>query len=539
MFVTYNFDIKSIDNVKAFDDVVFNYTGLFQKLYNNFELSVDKQTIFDYCNKFNVSRCLYDYCVTDVKMSLESLIEIKKDKELKINEVQKELDKLNKLERLSKRQKSFRIKLEKKLVSLKKSLYKDVTFGGKELLRKITKLSQNTEKTDKQVKLLERYKQDFTEKRKRNIFFHGRANEGGNRYIDFHLIEGYLIYKVDRNTHIKIVFNLPYKSKKRMKMLQELQFLINNKMIPITLRLSKTQICLSFNNEIVSGYQFDNKLLNELKKKHPSTDNKTHYKTVKQEQFNRKSSGKILNRCAGVDLNPSEIGFSIVDVNPQTNEVERVIFERRYNLSFYADKSNVKGNKKSTQQKIRNKYKNELSSIYDDIIDYCVHYKVCYFGLEELLNISQYNTEKVTEFNRQVKNVWNRNLQVNLLKTRCDTFGIMLEEVDPKYTSVIGNLLYATNYGLHDCVGSSIEVARRSYIKYLSDCPNRLYPTLANYNSESLTERTGVAVPRKESWILISKEIKKPSYGAGGWWRLKPLTVGKYLNSKSSMITYH
>jgi IS605 OrfB family transposase len=539
MFVTYNFNIKSIDNVQVFDTTVFNYTGLFQKLYNNFELSGDKQTIVDYCNKFNVSRSLFDNCVTDAKMSLESLIEIKKDKELKITEVQKELDKLNKLERLSKRQKIFRIKLETKLVNLKKSLDKDVTFGGKELLRKITKLSQNTDKTDKQVKLLEKYKQQFTENRKRNIFFHGRANEGGNRYIDFHLTEGYLIFKFDRNTHIKFNFKLPYKSNKRMKMLQELQFLVNSNQIALTVRLSKTQICLSFDNEIVNGYQFDTKLLNELKKKFPLTDNKTHYKTVKQEQFNRKSRGKILNRCAGVDLNPSEIGFSIVDVNSQTNEIERVIFKRKYNLSFYTDKSNIKGKKKSTQQKIRDKYKNELSSIYDDIINYCIHYKVCYFGLEELLNISQYNTEKATEFNRQVKNVWNRSLQVNLLKTRCDTFGIMLEEVDPKYTSVIGNLLYATNYGLHDCVGSSIEVARRSYTKYLSDCPNRLYPTLANYNSESLTERTGVAVPSKESWILISKEIKKPSYGAGGWWRLKPSTVGKYLNSETSMITYH
>jgi hypothetical protein len=471
-------------------------------------------------------------------MSLESLIEIKKEKELDIIDVQKQLDKLNKLDRLSKRQKKFKVKLKNKLVNLKKSLNKDVTFGGKELLRKITKLSQNTDKTDKQVKLLEKYKQQFSENRKRNVFLQGRACESGNRNIEFHLTEGYLIYKFDKNNHIRFDFKQPYKSKKRLQNLQKIQQLVNNNQIALTVRLDKNQISLTFDNEIVNGYQFDTKLLNELKKKYPSTDKKVHYKTVKDEQANRKSKGKVLNRCAGVDLNPSEIGFSIIDVGSD-NEVQSIIFHRIYDVSYYTDKKNIKGARKSTQQKIRNKFKNELAVIFDDIISYCVHYKVCYFGLEELLNISNYNTERGTEFNRQIKNVWNRNLQVNLLKVRCDEQGIQLIEVDPKYSSVIGNLLYATNYELHDCVGSSVEVARRSYTKYLSGCPNRLYPSLVNYKSESLIERTGIAVANKESWVEISREIKKSSYGAGGWWRLKPSTVGKYLNSETSMVVYH
>jgi len=140
MDTTYKFKIKHINNVSLLDDVIFRYTGLYHKLYNNIELSKNLEFI-DYCLKrFNVDKTMYDYCMVDVNMGLLSESQIKKEKQKKIDIIDKKLIELKKQKTLTKRQKRQKKDILKKKSSLLKSLEKGVCFGGKKLLREITKL---------------------------------------------------------------------------------------------------------------------------------------------------------------------------------------------------------------------------------------------------------------------------------------------------------------------------------------------------------------------------------------------------------------
>ena len=73
----------------------------------------------------------------------------------------------------------------------------------------------------------------------------------------------------------------------------------------------------------------------------------------------------------------------------------------------------------------------------------------------------------------QNNNQWNRIITVNNLKVLSSTYGIELVEVNPVYSSFIGNLEngYSTT---PDMVASSIEIARRGYKKFFK---NWFYPT--------------------------------------------------------------
>ena len=533
MFQTYIYNILSMDKPHEFDVITYDYTGLFQKLYNNFELSKDENYINELREKFNINIYQYNNCCVDVKMSLESFIEIQNEKLETIKDIEKEIKSINKNIRLTKYQKIYKIKLERKIFNIKRTFDNQICFGGKNILRDITRLKQLNEPTENQLELIKDYKYKFTEGRKRNIFFQGTACENGNRNIDFHLDKNFIILKYNKDCHIKIKLT-PFKNKKRKRILTKLQHAVDNKLIAITVRISKTEVCLTFDNEQLNGFGFDTTKLNKLKKEHKFVDGKVLWKQVKDEQTEHKLFGKVKNRCAGIDQNPDEIGFSIVDIDPITNEVKKVIFTRKYDLRLLSE---AKPKKKTKKKYIRNKHKTELVEVYKDIFEWCKHYKVSYFGLEELNKITTSNQkDNQTDFNRKVKNVWYRGLQESIIKIACDEKGIIFNEVDPKYTSFIGNMMFPE---YHDCIGSSIEIGRRSYTKYKKDCPNRLYPSIGNYNSEKMFYRTGVAVPMKETWVSLQKECKKVCYGKEGWWRNKVSTVGKNLSSKKSMIMYH
>lgn len=531
MLQTFKYKIKSNNNNIEMDNIIHQYTGLFFKLYNNIELAEDK-TFKDECKvNFNLPVEIYNYCVTDVKMTLASLEEIKKDKLKTLDLLTKELNSLLKINRLTKKQKKHKLKLESKINFIKKNIDKGICFGGKHLLRKITKLKQKEVLTDKEVKLLDKLLNEFKQNRKRSIFLVGRACENGNRYIDFNLLDNYIIFKINKNTHIKLELN-SFNDKNRIEIIKTLQLQINNNEIPVTVRLDKKNLYLTFDNEKLNNFAFDNSYCDRIKEKYPELTNKEVKIKGYEEQTERKLKGKLVNRVAGIDMNPDYIGFSICDINQQTNEVNKVIFARLYNLKQFTEH---KYKSKSNQKKIVRKHKQEIHLIYKDIFKFCKHYKVSRFGIEGLTNITTENvSDNYTSFNRKVKNIWYRGLQEGIVSIKCDSLGIIKNEVEARYSSFIGNL----SYDYFDAVGASIEIGRRSYTIF-KKCDNRIYPTLTNYVYERLNHRSKVVVVKKESWVSLHKECKQLCYGDGGWWREKTLSVGKTLNSKKSMITYH
>ena len=67
--------------------------------------------------------------------------------------------------------------------------------------------------------------------------------------------------------------------------------------------------------------------------------------------------------------------------------------------------------------------------------------------------------------NRLCKNSWNRCLFENKLKMLAKLHGYEAVEINPCYTSQIGNILYG-NENTPDMIAASIEIARRGFKKY-------------------------------------------------------------------------
>jgi len=83
-----------------------------------------------------------------------------------------------------------------------------------------------------------------------------------------------------------------------------------------------------------------------------------------------------------------------------------------------------------------------------------MNYWKCSKLVLEDLNIKHSQTKNKT-FNRLCNNVWNRNLVVNKLKMLSMIYGYELIEVNPVYSSFIGNLLYGSE-NTPDMIASSI-----------------------------------------------------------------------------------
>lgn len=105
-------------------------------------------------------------------------------------------------------------------------------------------------------------------------------------------------------------------------------------------------------------------------------------------------------------------------------------------------------------------------------------------------------------FNRLCNNVWNRNLFVNKLKSLSLLCNFSLVEVNPCYTSFIGNVMFG-NESTPDMVAASIEIARRGYKKFEKSW---FYPSIRD---ERIDERWKQTLSRFDDWKSAFQEAKK------------------------------
>ena len=109
-------------------------------------------------------------------------------------------------------------------------------------------------------------------------------NQKGNRLFKIEVENSKFIYKRACKEHydLEIVEKL---SDKRKQILSRLQSLMSEKKIPVTIRLKKDHIYLSYDEKIVENY--------------------------------RKFHNLFQNRVLGIDLNPNYFGISIIEFNHQ------------------------------------------------------------------------------------------------------------------------------------------------------------------------------------------------------------------------------
>ena len=177
------------------------------------------------------------------------------------------------------------------------------------------------------------------------------------------------------------------------------------------------------------------------------------------------------NIVAGIDMNPNYIGFSI---SKWVGDKRKVLLQEQYDLSYFTKNLHKSSNHKDSKHQ-NNKQIFEIKEIAKDIINKCKYFKVGKFGIEDL-NFKTGNSNRGKGFNCLTKNKWKREAFVSALKKHCLLNKIDFIEVNPIYSSFIGNVLNNTS----DPIAASLEIARRALFKYIK---GKFYPELIDITS--------------------------------------------------------
>jgi len=307
-------------------------------------------------------------------------------------------------------------------------------------------------------------KEEFKKNRLVPISSVGEACKSGNRKFEFDIIQNnQIIFKPECG--IKIPIQLPKLRNNIKKELYKIEELINSNTIPVQAKLTPDYIFLSF----------DETLIEEI----PKLDLKS-------------------NRILGLDLNPNYIGISILEFSK--DETFKILHKKVLDFSILTRKSHEKSSSPLSKY-LENKHEHELIEAVKYIVNLTKSFHCAKLVIEDL-NMEQKDKKQGKNFNRLCNNKWNRNLIVNNIKKRCKLNGIKLIEINPAYTSVIGNTIYKDD---PDMVASSIEVARRGYFKYQK---GKFYPAMISV--DFLPDRwKGTREWSYSSWSELSELLKK------------------------------
>lgn len=267
-------------------------------------------------------------------------------------------------------------------------------------------------------------KDEFKEIKYLPIVNYGETQQHGNRKFKLDLDNNKIVFKVNKGKHIDII--LPKLKPNYKKELLKVQSLMELNELKVSFKLDSKYVYISY-EEI----KFNNTLI--LKD----------------------------NRIMGLDLNPNNIGISILEFNDDTYKVIHTSFIDLFN----------------NNKLIKNKKNYNIVMISKQIIQLLKAFNVKNISLEDL-NMKSKNHNKGKKYNKLCNNDWNRNLFVNNLKKRCAVKGINVYNINPAYTSVIGNLMYEYS----DPINASVEVARRGYQFNKMYIKNSFYPKFSLKN---------------------------------------------------------
>lgn len=276
-------------------------------------------------------------------------------------------------------------------------------------------------------------KEEFSLKRLSPINIQGEQLKQGNRSFKLDIIDNnQIIFKLSKNKHIRLELpNLRNNIKKELFKLQQLnEVKQNQKGYTYSIRFDLNNIYISF------------------------------------EEFKTETIKLNENRYIGIDLNPDNIGISVL-------ENDKVIHTQEFSLKpIFSKILSEKLSSKSDRMKyFQNKLKFETFEISKSISLIAKQFN-CKSVFIEDLHFKGSSTIKIS--NRKNKNLWKRELFINNLTKRLNILNIKLYSVNPAYSSFIGNLMY--NYT--DAVNASIEIARRGYEYRIKKNKTGFYPKL-------------------------------------------------------------
>lgn len=343
-----------------------------------------------------------------------------------------------------------------------------VLFGGKKLFYDLLRKNISKEK--------------FKEKRKIPLCSMGEGRCFGNRF--FRLSETYQTVIFSPNRNSKIQLNLVGIGD-RTKLLNKIYIHQQLKDTPITYKLDKKYVYISFDENIL---------------------NENIYKPRN-------------NRIFAIDMNPNYIGYSIIDW--KNSEQFNIINKGVISLKSINDNDKIFKELKLSSTSLKrvhfnNKRVFETLECSKFLVNIAKHYQCEIFTIEKL-NINSKDNKLGKNFNRLVNNNWNRNKFIYNLKKRCNIYGIKLIEIEPQYSSIIGNLIYR-ELRLPDMILSSIEISRRGYefnLQYLKKVKEKVKNIIFPIMSKLLIDKVKHSLEEVkcfinfENWKQISSELKK------------------------------
>lgn len=270
-------------------------------------------------------------------------------------------------------------------------------------------------------------KDELKDSRNTGIISEGEMNQKGNRLFKIDIENSKFIYKRACKEHydLKIVEKL---NDKRKQILEKIQMLMSEKKIPVTIRLKKDHIYISYDETIVE----------------------------KEKQF----KDLFKNRVLGIDLNPNYFGISIIEFN--RHDKYKVIHKEVIDLN-------------ELQKQSKNKIHHELYEINHHILKLCKTWKVSKLAIEDL-KFKKSDRFWSKDLNRLCRNKFRYSFVKSHLTTLCNVYGVELIEVNAAYSSIIGNFKHGSAT-CPDMVAASIEIARRSYKKFEKGW---IYPKIIN-----------------------------------------------------------
>lgn len=322
-------------------------------------------------------------------------------------------------------------------------------------------------------------KDEFSKKRMFPIYAIGQCNCHGNRLfkiVDTHTI----IFKSDMEHHIKLT--LKNVGKNREKQLLKLIELQKANSISLTYELDLDHVYIIFDNSIFENHRY------QIKK----------------------------DRTMQIDVNPNYVGWSVTDWKHDYNF--HLVASGMFSLKPLNDYENhLAVSSISNESKyITNKRKHEVIEIAKELFKLCKYYRCEVFAIEDLCMKSS-SLNKGKKLNRLINGQWCRNLLFQQIRKRVLSSSTTLVDVQPQYSSIIGNLVNR-HLELPDPVLTSIEIGRRGYefscqyiFKRRQPEKTVVFPKLETVKKSIIQslEELGIDVPEFNNWNELLSVVKK------------------------------
>lgn len=319
----------------------------------------------------------------------------------------------------------------------------------------------------------------FVERRVFPIYSVGQCNCHGNRLFKI-VVSHTVIFKPDRKHHIQLT--LKNVGKNREKQLLKLLDLQNANCIPITYELDLEYVYITFDNSIFENHRYS------IKK----------------------------DRTMQIDVNPNYIGWSVTDWR-QDYDFHLVAsgMVSLKPLNDYENSLSVSSDSKESKYVI-NKRKHEVIETAKELFKLCKHYHCEVFSMEDL-SMESTNLNRGKKFNRLVNSQWGRNLLSQQIRKRILSSSTTLVEIQPRYSSIVGNLVNR-RLELPDPVLASIEIGRRGHefscqyiFKRRQQEKTVVLPKLETVKKSIIQslEELGIDVPEFNDWKELWSVVKK------------------------------